>query len=206
MRNHIAALVVILVALVVGAGAMRAPAVFPNSAVKVEMAGGHGSGVYIGRNLIVTATHVIRTEKSVKIKTELGEILTGEVLWANQKYDVALIRTPTPQNVHASHLSCTVPASGDDVMLRGNPTIVEFVTAWGKIAGTVREMLPWASVVPTNAAIIPGMSGGPVFDKAGNVVGISVGVLTVPTGLSVSLVGMGAIVPGKTICELMGRA
>lgn len=54
--------------------------------------------------------------------------------------------------------------------------------------------------------IIPGMSGGPVMDGAGMVIGLSVGVATVPLGMGASIVRIGLVISGKTICDLMARS
>jgi S1-C subfamily serine protease len=58
----------------------------------------------------------------------------------------------------------------------------------------------------TDITTVPGQSGGPVLNADGKVVGITVGVMRVPMGFaSASYVGVGFIVPGKTICNLLAR-
>lgn len=207
LRNIALVIIAILAGGLIGSLSGMESAVYPDSAVKVSLSkGGHGSGVYIGQNLILSAAHVVQSDNTVMIKTEYGDEMVGEVLWTNRKYDVALIRVEDPPLIHASYLSCTIPSLGDEITLRGNPQQAEFITVWGTIGGTVREFGPWASAVPTNAAIIPGQSGGPVFNEAGDIVGLAVGVMAVPMGMSASLVSLGVIVPGKTVCDLLGRA
>lgn len=49
------------------------------------------------------------------------------------------------------------------------------------------------------------MSGGPVFDADGHLIGITVGGLLAPIGNSASLTGIGFIVPSKSVCELLAR-
>lgn len=53
--------------------------------------------------------------------------------------------------------------------------------------------------------IIPGMSGGGVFNANGDVVGISVGTGIMQVGFGGSWIRIGIVVPGKTVCDLMGR-
>ncbi len=49
------------------------------------------------------------------------------------------------------------------------------------------------------------MSGGPVFDAQGSVVGLSVGTALWPIGMFPTWGRIGLVVPGLKICELMGR-
>jgi hypothetical protein len=55
-----------------------------------------------------------------------------------------------------------------------------------------------------------GMSGGGVFDAAGNVLGINVGVAAAPMkvgdGWVPSITGFGMVVPSADVCKLLGRA
>ena len=175
--------------------------------VKVVLENGHGSGVYIGNNLILTAAHVVDGAKDgkVKIKTEGGNILPGVVLWTSKERDIALIRVTGTFGLRAASLSCTTPKAGDMISARGSPGPIEFFTAWGHIAGTVRSFGPWLEVSPTDMTIVMGMSGGPAFNARGEVVGLAVGGMVVPMGSSASLTGVGFVVPGSTICPLLAR-
>jgi len=60
------------------------------SVVMVSDANGHGSGVYIGNGLVLTAAHVVGDSKTVTLHSDRD--LPGEVLWSNKKYDLALVR------------------------------------------------------------------------------------------------------------------
>lgn len=174
--------------------------------VKVMTDGGHGSGVHIGSGYVLTAAHVVKAATKVKIKTDTSEVQSAEVLWSNPAYDVALLSLAKPGRVGAAALSCREPAPGEAIHADGNPQHLEFVGATGRVSGKARESGPWRSVLVTDIATIPGMSGGPVYDDRGRVVAITVGVMLVNRGLISSLVGLGFAVPGSTICRLMGRA
>lgn len=175
----------------------------PSSTVKVIVDAGHGSGVHIGDGFVVTAAHVVGDKSVVNLKLDSGGVQTAEVLWSNKDYDVALLRTkPT---MRASQLSCRVASAGETIVARGNPASVEFVSAYGHVAGPERQFATWRRVLITDITTIPGMSGGGVFDERGEVVGIAVGVLVVPLGFAPSLTGFGTIVPSAAICDLLAR-
>jgi len=182
--------------------ARHAPA---DAMVKVITKGGHGSGFHIGNGYLITAAHVVGVAEKVSLKTSLGGSTEAEVLWSNKAYDIALLRLSGPAELQTAPLVCRVPQIGEAITAKGNPVTAEFITVWGRVAGSEREMGPWRSVVVTNIATVPGQSGGPVFDAGGNVIGVTVGVMASPVGFSVSLVGIGYVVPARAVCDLLAR-
>jgi S1-C subfamily serine protease len=179
---------------------------YGSSVVKVIVGNGHGSGVYLD-GIIITAAHVLTgaADNQVQIKTEGKNLLTGEILWVNKARDIAVIKPTGSIGLKPAALVCDTPQLGDVVTARGNPGPVEFFTSWGHISGDMQERGMWLESVSTDITISPGMSGGPLFNEAGQVTGIVVGALTTRMGMSMSLTGVGLIVPGRTICDLLGR-
>ncbi len=170
----------------------------------------HGSGVHIGDGYILTAAHVVVGKASVPTKASNGSVREAIVLWSNKDYDIALARVDRFLDIDSATLSCKSLDVGTHVRAYGNPWTVEFVSTEGTVVGPSVESEPWGSVVPVDITLIPGMSGGGVLDDAGDVVGISVSVLTIPieSGYrygNVSIVGMGYVVPSSVACMLMGR-
>lgn len=207
MRRYVLAFLAVIIFAATAAYATTATGDPPKatSVVKVVLAKGHGSGVHIGNGYVLTAAHVVDSLTTAKIKLSDGKEVTGDVLWVNKAYDVALLRSDGGA-MGVSKLACRTIAVGDVIRAAGNPTILEFVDSYGKVSGAKRELRPWKSVVITDITTVPGMSGGPVFDDKGEVVGISVGVLSLPLGFSASLTGFGTMVPSSTICELLARS
>lgn len=202
MRSIAVALVAII-ALVFGAYAYTPAApTLPGSTVKIVLDAGHGSGVHIGNGYIITAAHVVG-DKIPKVKLDDGSEQDAVVMWTNRAHDIALLRTASTMS--ASALDCRVAANGERVTAKGSPTVLEFVSSAGRIAGAEREFGPWARVLPVDMTIVMGMSGGPVFAADGRVVGISVGVLVASLGFTPSLTGFGAVVPSAAVCELLAR-
>lgn len=175
-----------------------------SATVKIFPASGHGSGVHIGDGFIVTAAHVVGDAKEVQLKAKGGVFHKAEVLWTNKAHDIALLRTSSV-GLGTAHLSCGSAKSGDPITAYGNPLGIEFVAAYGKIAGEPRETGPWKSVYVTDITTVMGQSGGGTFADNGDLIGITVGVMAAPIGASGSLVGYGFVVPSTAVCELMGR-
>lgn len=176
------------------------------SVVKIINGPGHGSGVHIGTGYILTAAHVIREADFVDVLSDQGLTTKAEVLWVNKAYDLALVRDEGA-NMQVSPLACKPLAAGASVTLIGNPADIEFVKVQASIAGKARPYARCRSVSVVSGPIVPGMSGGGMFDRAGNLRGIVVGVMLAPTGpFSSSMVGIGYAVPSSAACALMGRA
>lgn len=179
------------------------------AAVKVIVEGGHGSGVQIRPDYIITAAHVVDSDKDgiVDIKLSDGTIHKGTVLWYNSAYDIAAISSDIDEVAQISRLERKSPSHGDDIHITGNPFVAETVTVWGRISGfSVHEIGPWKMGMEINAAVVMGQSGGPVYNSRGEVVGIVVGVMTIPLGLGGSLTGIGIMVPSEAIAILTGMA
>jgi S1-C subfamily serine protease len=175
-----------------------------SATVKIVVNDGHGSGVHIGDGFIVTAAHVVGQSTDVQIKSKDGMMRKADVLWVNTTYDIALLRTSSA-GLGTAHLSCGAAKAGDPIVAYGNPLKIEFVAAYGKIAGDPRETGPWKSVYVTDITTVMGQSGGPVFTDNGDLIGITVGVMAAPIGFSGSLVGYGYVVPSTEVCGLLAR-
>ena len=187
-----------------GVGACAPDAVPTSGAVVKAMHGkGHGSAVHIGNGLYLTAAHVVRDD--MRLVADNGDSAPAEILWASEKYDIALMRADIA-GVDAVDLECRVPEFGEALELRGNPLSLEFVSTWARVAGasrTIGDM--WAEGLPVDGALISGMSGGAALDLQGDLVGINVGTMIMPVRTAGGPAGIGIIVSGETICGLMGR-
>jgi S1-C subfamily serine protease len=167
-----------------------------------EGLGSLGSGVYIGNNIIITAAHVVDGAASVTLRSDAGDVQEAEVLWANKEYDIAAVRPYNSRRFAAARLNCRKPVVGEPITAEGNPMGVEFITMRGYVSGAQREMAPaWKAVIMTDMTTIGGMSGGPTYDANGDVIGITVGVISMtgPSG------GLGTVVPSNVVCSLLGR-
>jgi S1-C subfamily serine protease len=207
MKYTVSALAALALLLGVGFAIKTAHPKSAISTVLVSDVSGHGSGVHIGHGYIVTAAHVVEDNPTVQITDSLGHKHTGTVLWSNKVYDIALVRIGDYSDVGSARLTCShsIPV-GTNVSAVGNPLSLENITTWGKISSDIRERGPWKLSVVADMTIAPGMSGGPVFDAVGEVVGIVVGVAIMPNDMGiVAPFAVSYVVPSEAVCALMGR-
>ncbi len=181
----------------------------------VKMKEGLCSGVHIGNGIVITAAHC--NMKIQTVKTDKGEVFPVEVLWSAPPYDVALLQMQGDGNKfpQSAELSCRVPPIGEEITVEGNPLGFEFTKVSGKVMSSLyvegmmksklKKLMPGEDddvvlkqMILVNVTVVPGNSGGPVYDKQGRVVGIANAFAYVPT--------VAMIVPGKTLCTLLGRS
>ncbi len=137
---------------------------------------GQGSGFIISSDgLILTNAHVVREAREVTVRLADRREYSAKVLGSDPVTDVAVLRIeakdlPTVQLGDPTRLEV-----GDPVLAIGAPYGLEQTATQGIVSAKGRS-LPGDTVVPfiqTDAAVNPGNSGGPLFDAAGNVVGIN---------------------------------
>lgn len=159
---------------------------------------GSGTGFFVGNNgLLLTNQHVVGKAKFVKVKLATGRELVGEVLRSDSTRDVALVKTEQV-GVPPIALRTTDAAIGEDVFALGSPLGETFNSTLTKgILSGVRD-LGNLSYLQSDVAILPGNSGGPLLDKNGQAIGITV------MGLGAKgLAGMNFFIPiGDALAKL----
>ena len=138
---------------------------------------GLGSGFIISSDgLILTNAHVVREAKDVTVKLSDRREFSAKVLGSDPTTDIAVLRIdaknlPTVRIGDARSLEV-----GDPVLAIGAPYGLEQTATQGIVSAKGRSLPGDNTVVPfiqTDAAVNPGNSGGPLFDGAGNVIGIN---------------------------------
>lgn len=174
--------------------------------VKVLLDKGHGSAVHLGGGLYFTAAHVATaTSKRLDLQFKDGSVRKAEVLWIAKGLDIALLKADG-DGVSSPRMRCEAPKIGEEITMAGNPVALDNIIAFGRVAGDVRSIGDWKSVFVISGPVIPGQSGGAVYDKDHNLVGISVGLALFPVGFSGSATGYGFAVPGSDLCQILARA
>ena len=137
---------------------------------------GQGSGfVVTADGLILTNAHVVREAKEVTVKLQDRREYRAKVLGQDPATDIAVLRIdakglPTVRLGDPKQIEV-----GDPVLAIGAPYSLEQTATAGIVSAKGRS-LPSDTAVPfiqTDAAVNPGNSGGPLFDGAGNVIGIN---------------------------------
>ena len=125
--------------------------------------------------MILTNAHVVKDAKLVTVRLADRREYTAKVLGSDPATDIAVLRIdaknlPTVRIGDPKQLMV-----GDYVLAIGAPYGLEQTATSGIVSAKGRS-LPGDAYVPfiqTDAAVNPGNSGGPLFDAAGNVVGIN---------------------------------
>ena len=156
---------------------------------------GAGSGFIIEPSgIIVTNGHVVGNATRVTVTTQNGTEYVARVMGADDLTDLALLKI-TPQGPLAA-VSLGVSANmrvGQWVMAIGNPFGLGGSVTAGIVSARGRDIGagPFDDFIQTDAPINPGNSGGPLFNLAGEVIGINTAIYS-PSGASA---GIGFAVP-----------
>ena len=139
-----------------------------------------GSGVLVSADgKIMTAAHVVHSMDEVVVEFLGGEKIPARVISSEPAADLSLVklqRVPPGSKVAILADSDTVRV-GDPVMIIGAPYGLSHSMSAGWIsarwpANSVYHAMPLAEFLQTNATINTGNSGGPMFNMAGQVIGI----------------------------------
>jgi serine protease Do len=152
---------------------------------------GQGSGVIIsGDGYIITNNHVVEGVKTAKVTLSDGTELSGQVVGTDPKTDLALVKVKSEQTLPAAKLgNSEVLEVGDWVMAIGNPFGLEATVTVGVLSGKGRVIGagPYDDFLQTDASINPGNSGGPLFNTAGEIVGINTAIIPNGQGIGFSI-------------------
>jgi len=165
---------------------------------------GTGSGVLISPRQIITAAHVVQSANQVVVVFPDGSEHRAEVVASSETHDVALLQLERGVSVTPAVLGDSDLARiGEDVFVVGAPLgqgrtlTVGHLSARRERAGLIGTSS--VEFLQTDASINPGNSGGPMFNMAGEVIGIVSHILTQSGGS----VGLGYAVASNTAEEIL---
>ena len=128
----------------------------------------------------MTAAHVVNGMDEITVEGIGGEVVRATLLSANAAADVSLLqleRVTKAMRVAARMSSSDAMRVGEQVMVVGAPYGLAYSMSVGWIsarwpANTIFPDMPLAEFFQTTATINTGNSGGPLFNMAGEVIGI----------------------------------
>jgi len=173
--------------------------------------GGEGSGVIVdGEGHIVTNDHVVSSAEKLSVTLSDGRILPASVVGTDPTTDLAVIvLDDAPDDLTAAQFADAEDSQvGDPVMAVGNPLGLDSTVTTGIISALDRPVTTTGenndpfnqpdpvvtNAIQIDAAINPGNSGGPLFNSAGEVIGINSSIASLAGGGSGSI-GLGFAIP-----------
>jgi serine protease Do len=170
----------------------------PNGESHPRRSNSLGSGFVIDpAGIVVTNNHVIDGANEIDVIFTDGSRLRAEVVGKDAKVDLAVLRVKAPKPLAAVKFGDSDKLRvGDWVIAVGNPFALGGTVTAGIISAKGRNIDsgPYDNYLQTDAAINKGNSGGPLFNLAGEVIGINTAILS-PSGGSI---GIGFATPANT--------
>jgi S1-C subfamily serine protease len=153
-----------------------------------------GSGFVISPDgYLLTGQHVVGGSRHVRVKFVTGREVSGEVVRSDRRRDVALIKLESDVYKCLPLGESSRVQPGADVFAIGTPLAESFgqTVTRGVVSGYGEE--DGLRILRSDVSVHRGNSGGPLLDRAGVVVGLSVsGFMLMPEGVGV---GLNAFVP-----------
>ncbi|KFC67042.1 Peptidase Do [Bosea sp. LC85] len=164
-----------------------------------------GSGFVIDSSgIVITNNHVIGDANEITVIFNSGLRLKAEIIGKDTKVDLAVLRVKHDKPLDAVKFGDSDKMRiGDPVMAIGNPFGLGSSVSSGIVSARNRDIQqgPYDTYIQTDAAINKGNSGGPLFNMAGEVIGINTAILS-PTGGSV---GIGFAVPSSLAVNVVDQ-
>ena len=165
-----------------------------------------GSGFVIDSDgHIVTNDHVVENADSVSVRFWNGDTYNASVVGTDPSTDLGVIKVDAPSSIlHPVSLGDSSSVQvGDPVVAIGSPFGLEETVTSGIVSALHRQIqalnqFTINDTIQTDAAINHGNSGGPLFNAAGQVIGVN-SQIAGDTGANV---GIGFAIPSDTVSSI----
>jgi serine protease Do len=140
-----------------------------------------GSGFIISDDgLVLTNSHVVFDRQAITVIMDDGRRVKATLLGADPIYDIAVLRIPVVGKEIPKALlgDSDMVRIGEDAVAIGNPLALEQTLTRGVVSGLNRFVTdsPFSLALPliqTDTPINQGNSGGPLFNRCGEAIGIT---------------------------------
>ena len=158
-----------------------------------------GSGVIIdSRGLILTNHHVVDGARQIRITLADQRVYEATIVGHDPRTDVALLSVDTDDRLTAARFNAGVELSvGEWVVAVGHPFDFPFTVTAGIVSALGRRNLGQHEIqnyIQTDVAVNPGSSGGPLFNRHGDLVGINTAIFS-PDKENLSSAGISFAIP-----------
>ena len=144
---------------------------------------GNGSGFFVGKNIIATNYHVVESANDINVLIQTGadiKTYSTKLLCVDKTNDLALLMIDDKNFKHISTLPYNIYQRtidvGSSIFTMGYPMVQSMGSEIKVTDGIISSKTGYEgqiSAYQISAPIQPGNSGGPMFDKKGNLVGIT---------------------------------
>lgn len=168
---------------------------------------GLGSGVLISSDgKILTAAHVVQAADKIEVEFIDGQVAPGKVIASVPRADVAMVKLDwVPHNALPAKLGDSDKLQvGDNVFIIGAPYGISHSLSVGHVSARRVPKISFGGSIKlelfqTDAAINKGNSGGPMFNMAGEVVGVVSHILSQSGGFE----GLGFAITSNVAQQLL---
>ncbi len=154
--------------------------------------------VWSGDGLIVSASHVVERDDDITVTLPDGSTAAATLLGRDQGTDIALLRverqdlTPVPRTTsepRPGHIVLAIGRPGQGGLMASLGVISLIGGQWRNDQGVNVE-----SFIRSDAAMLPGFSGGSLIDSSGNVLGLNSSTLGRRGGLTIPVAAVDTVV------------
>src|SRR5260370_1330982 len=146
-----------------------------NTVVTVRSESGHGTGFFVdGKGLILTNQHVVGNSEYLAVQFDRTHKIVAKLIAADPQKDVALLSVniaalpnASPAPLYRAGAGRIPVQEGERVFTIGSPLSLDKIIT----TGIVSKVEPHTIMSDIN--INPGNSGGPLFNGAGQVIGLT---------------------------------
>jgi len=150
-----------------------------------------GSGFFCDTaGSIITNAHVVEGASKILVTLSSGKVVTAKIISIHPKVDLALLKIAPPYQVQKARIGDSSSIQvGEWVLAVGNPFGLGRTVTVGIVSGKGRflGLGPDDNFIQTDASINPGNSGGPLFNMAGEVIGVNTAIIAAGKGIGFSI-------------------